>query len=59
MTPLTVNPTVALLVRDGKVVATATNVAPDLKVVVTDNREAYEAEACNKPFDTLRPVPAN
>jgi len=59
MTPLTVNPTVVLLVKDGKVTATATNVAPDLNVVVVDNPEAFKAEACNKPFDSTRPVPAS
>lgn len=61
MTPLTVNPTVVILVNKPangvKVVkAIATNVAPDLQVVLVDNEADYKAEACNKPFDTTRPV---
>lgn len=57
MTPLTVNPSVVVLVDpSGKPIATATNVAPDLEVIITNDRGEYEQEAANKPFDTTRPV---
>ncbi len=52
MTPLTENPTVALLVKEGKVIASATNVAPDLNIVYTESETAFNDEAANKPFVT-------
>lgn len=58
MTPLTTNPTIVIEVIHGTVVNVATNVAPDLKVVVTTTPERYAEEACNKPFDTVR-LPAD
>ena len=57
MTPLTTNPTAVVLTdNDGKVLATATNVAPDLNLIVTRDLAVFKAEAANKPFDTTRPV---
>jgi len=51
MTPLTQNPKIVLLVdSNGIVVKTATNVAPDLNVVVTTSEVAFEVEASNQPF---------
>lgn len=55
MYPLPVNPTVAVLLNpEGKVEAIASNISDDLKVVVVKDRAAFEAEACNKPFDSTR-----
>lgn len=56
MTPLTTNPK-AVILEDpqGKCIATASNVAPDLEILVTRDRAVYEQEAANKPFDTTRP----
>ena len=60
MTPLPSNPTVVVLLhKDGSVAAVATNVAPDLNVVVTKDPHQYFLEAGNKPFNTVRSVPTN
>lgn len=56
MTPLTNNPTVVLLVINGEVRATATNVAPDLNVVVVDNVTAFDKNALGRPFNSTLPV---
>lgn len=57
MYPLPVNPTVAILLNpEGKVEAVASNIDSELKVVVVTDRAAFAAEACNKPFDSTRPV---
>lgn len=49
MTPLTTNPNVVVLVDiNGDVLATATNVAPDLLVKVIVNVD----DACRTDFDT-------
>ena len=53
MTPLTNNPTVVLQVVDGKLIAVASNVAPDLKVVMVASDAAFSDEAANKPFNTV------
>lgn len=37
MIPLAVNPKVLILIEDGKVVKSATNVAPDLAVTITND----------------------
>ena len=37
MTPLAVNPNVLVLIKDGKIVKQATNVASDLAVTVTND----------------------
>lgn len=51
MIPLTVNPTVVVRLSDpGAVVQVASNVAPDLKVVVVYDEATFEYEAANKPF---------
>jgi hypothetical protein len=56
MTPLPENPNaVALVNPQGQVIATASNIAPDFKLTLVTDRAAFEAEACNKPFDTTRP----
>jgi hypothetical protein len=62
MTPLPVNPTVVILLNknaNGLVEAVATNVAPDLTVKVVTTAVDYNNEACNKPFDSTRPVSGN
>jgi uncharacterized protein YuzE len=56
MTPLTVNPTVVVLIdENGNVIAMATNVASDLTVIATDNRNKFDDEAKNKPFVEILP----
>jgi hypothetical protein len=56
MTPLTVNPRAVVLVDpQGKPIATATNVAPDLEIIITNDRGEFENEAAGMPFDTTRP----
>ena len=57
MTPLTTNPNAVILLNpEGRIEAVASNVAPDLKVVITSDRATFADEAANKPFDTTRPV---
>ena len=51
MTPLTENPTVVLFItHDGVILKMATNVAPDLKVVLVGTNKEFENQACNQPF---------
>ena len=51
MTPLPQNPVVVVLVNEQReVVASATNVSPDLKIVTTRNAERFEQEALGKSF---------
>ena len=50
MTPLTCNPTVNLLLDDGKVVGISTNVAVDLVVTATENQNTFNEQSANKPF---------
>ncbi len=57
MTPLPVNPTVTVLVQNGKVVATASNIDPELKVNIVTTQEAYGQAICNLPFDSANPRP--
>ena len=58
MTPLPTNPSVVILVDPGGVpIATATNVSPDLEVLIVNDRAEYEREAAGKPFDTTRIEP--
>ncbi len=61
MIPLSANPTVVIRLnpKTNEVVDVASNVASDLKVVIVTTATGYEAEACNKPFDTLRTELAN
>ena len=56
MYPLPINPTVVLQVsKDGKIVVrSASNIDPELKVVLVDNEYDFKAEAANKPFDSTR-----
>lgn len=58
MTPIPVNPSVVVYF-DAVVgfVAAASNIAPDLEVVVVDNANDYEALVANKPFDSSKPNP--
>jgi hypothetical protein len=58
MTPLTQDPTVVIRINPYtlKIVDVASNIAPDLTVKIVTRATEYEAEACNKPFDTLHPV---
>jgi hypothetical protein len=52
MTPLPVNPTVVVLTDENNVVIRiATNVDLETKVVVTNSKETFEAEALGKPFN--------
>ena len=57
MIPLPVNPTVAVLLRDGKVVAVASNIDPDINVNVVTSNEAYGELIGNLPFDSANPNP--
>ena len=56
MTPLTVNPSVVVLLNpEGTgIKAVATNVASDLNVIVTRDEAEFKDEALNKPFDSTR-----
>ena len=60
MIPLPVNPIVVMQVApdSGKVVAVATNVAPDLTVVVVENDADFKEQALGKPFNLGTPVPS-
>lgn len=56
MTNLPENPSVAILVDEqNRPCAIASNIDPDLKVVVTNDRSIFEDEAAGKPFDSSRP----
>lgn len=57
MIPLPVNPTVTVLVKDGKVVAVASNIDPALTVNVVTSNEDYGDAICNLPFDSANPRP--
>lgn len=57
MIPLPVNPTVTVLIQNGKVVAVANNIDPELKVNVVTSHEAYGEAICNLPFDSANPRP--
>ena len=56
MTPLPVNPVVVVQIGpdSGKVVAVATNVAQDLKVVVVENDADFNEQALGKTFNSDR-----
>ena len=56
MIPLTNSPTVVLLVIKGEVRATATNVAPDLKVAVVSDPHEFFLGALGMPFNSTLPV---
>lgn len=55
MTPTANNPTVVVLVKDGKVWATATNVDPDLNVVVVKDTE-FAVAALGLSFNSMTPL---
>lgn len=56
MTPIPSNPTVVLLVNvHGAITRVANNIAPDLKVVLTQTNEEFDGEACNRPFSVSLP----
>ena len=56
MTPLPANPIVVILVNPfGRIEAVATNVAPELNVIVTTEAAAFNEAALGKPFNTARP----
>jgi hypothetical protein len=56
MTPLTENPTLVILTGDnGELIKFATNVSPDLKVVLTSNPHDFNDEALGKPFQVTEP----
>ena len=58
MTPLTANPNAVLLVdAENRILGLASNIASDLKILVTRDPAVYADEAANKPFDTDRPLP--
>lgn len=53
MIPLPENPTVVVLVDDRKLpVAVATNVSPELNLIIANTSKAFEDEARGKPFVT-------
>lgn len=57
MIPLPFNPTVTVLVQNGKVVAVASNIDPELKVNVVTTNESYGEAIGNLPFDSANPNP--
>lgn len=57
MTPLPVNPTVTILVQNGKVIAAASNIDPELRVNIVSSHEAYGESIGNLPFDSANPNP--
>lgn len=58
MTPIPVNPSVVVYFDPVRgLVAAGNNIAPDLKVVVVDNAEAYGVLVANKPYDSANPHP--
>lgn len=57
MIPLPFNPTVAVLVQNGNVVAVASNIDPELTVNVVTTNEAYGEAIGNLPFDSANPYP--
>lgn len=57
MTPLPVNPTVTILVQNGRVVAAASNIDPELKVNIVTTQEDYGEAIRNLPFDSANPRP--
>lgn len=58
MTPIPVGPSVVVYFDPARgLVAAASNIAPDLNVVVVDNAEAYGALVVNKPFNSDKPNP--
>ncbi len=51
MTPLTVNPSVVVLLNpEGKVEATATNISPEIEVIVTNSPAEFREASLGKPF---------
>ena len=55
MIPLPSNPSVVILLDEwGDIEAVASNIDPDLKVVVTKNSGVYYAEVLGKSFDSFR-----
>lgn len=50
MIPLAQNPVVIVLVGSEGGVQAATNVAPDLEIIVTDNPHEFEELAQGKPY---------
>ena len=59
MTPLTQDPTLVVLINENReIVATATNVAQDLKIVQTRNVDKFTAASQGMPFVTDPPEPA-
>ena len=57
MIPLPVNPTVTVFIQNGKVIAVASNIDPELKVSVVTSQEAYGEAIRNLPFDSANPRP--
>ncbi len=57
MTPMPTNPVVVLMVVDGQVRATASNIDPEMTVKVVDNAAAFERESLGVTFNSTRPVP--
>lgn len=53
---LTENPKAIVLVNPAGVpIATASNVSPELNIVITSDRGEFEDEAKSMPFDSTRP----
>ena len=57
MYPLPVNPTVVVRIDSNgqNVLAVASNIDADLKVVIVKDDASFAEEAANKPFDSTRP----
>lgn len=52
MTPLPVNSVVVALVdENGVLIRVATNVDSETKVLITNSKEVFDAEALGKPFN--------
>ena len=50
MTPLPDQPKVVVFIEDGKIRATADNIAPNLEISVVSTREMFTDESLGKPF---------
>lgn len=56
MTPLSINPSVVILMDEQhRPCAIASNIDPNVKVVVTNDRSVFTDESAGMPFDSSRP----
>ena len=51
MIPIPQQPRITILVKEGQgIVKIATNIDPEIKVLITDNQTEFDAEAKGEPF---------